>query len=122
MIRSYSPSEKIDSTKVATLQLLLPWAIGRRSGERTDVVPITNAIVPGCLLPVCFPLCSQHIDDVTRYPTGASLHRVLSSAFVSHQFAIAAFGLDQLSAREVLEGFGPRVPPRPKLDIHQFDS
>lgn len=35
---------------------LLPWAIGRRSGN--DVVRITNAIVPGCLLPVCFPLCS----------------------------------------------------------------
>lgn len=42
------------SMKVATLWLL-PWAIGRRS--RTDVVPITNTVVPGCLLPVCFPLC-----------------------------------------------------------------
>lgn len=50
---------------------LLPWAIGRRSGN--DVVRITNAIVPGCLLPVCFPLCSYTLTMLHhRYPTGAS--------------------------------------------------
>lgn len=70
---------KIDGAKVATLQLL-PWATGRRSG--TDVMPITNAIVPGCLLPVCFPFMLVHIGDVTRYSPQARL-RMLSFRMLS---------------------------------------
>lgn len=86
---------KIDGVKVAMLQLL-PWAIGRRSGN--DVVRIINAIVPGCLLPVCFPLCSYTLT-MLHHDTPPARLRILPSAFVSRQFAIAGLGFDQLSAR-----------------------
>lgn len=83
------------SMQVATSQLL-PWAIGRRSG--IDVVPITDAVVSWCLLPVCFPLCSYiHWRCQTILPIGVL--PTLSSAFVSRQFAIAGFEFDQLFAR-----------------------
>lgn len=101
---------KIDGVKVAMLQLL-PWAIGRRSGN--DVVRITNAIVPGCLLPVCFPLCSYtltmlHHDTSLPHPQPARLH-ILPSAFVSRQFAIAGLGFNQLSARFYIKQSGMRT-------------
>jgi len=51
---------------------LLPWAIARRSGN--DIVRITNAIVPGCLLPVCFPSCSY---TLTMLHYGTSPARLL---------------------------------------------
>lgn len=88
---------------------LLPWAIGGRSGN--DVVRITNAIVPGCLLPVCFPLCSYTYDDVTRRCTPPARLRILPSAFVSRQFAIAGLGFDQLSARFYIKQSGDVQTP-----------
>lgn len=93
---------------------LLPWAIGRHSGN--DVVRITNAIVPGCLLPVCFPLCSYTLMMLHVYSPPTRL-RILSSAFVSCQFAIAGFGFDQLSTMFYIKQSGMRTWERPRSKL-----